>query len=156
MSLESNDKQQNNKDLDITEPKKGLMSCFSGFFSDLFTSDKKIGELNGKWAFMLKVVLMLLFVSIPTFFAWGTWVTTSIFEQNTLIQRLQDKTTQLPPTGGCVPTEDWRRRIEMAELQTITISDYTRNIDKQNTADHSQILILLEGIKTKVEMLTGK
>jgi hypothetical protein len=149
MSLENNKKQPINKDLDITDPKKGLMNCFSGFFKDLFKSENKIGELNGKWAFMLKVVLMLLFVSIPTFFAWGTWVTTSIFEQNTAIQRLQDKTTQLPP-------EDWRRRIEMVEIQTITTSDYTRNIDKQNSENHAKILILLENIKTKVEMMTSK
>jgi len=151
MSLESNDKQ-----LDITEPKKGLMSCFFGFFSDLFTSDKKIGELNGKWAFMLKVVLMLLFVSIPTFFAWGTWVTTSIFEQSTSIQRLQDKTGTLPPITGCIPSEDWRRRIELMETKSDLLSNYTASVDKQNAEDHSRILILLENIKTKVEMLTDK
>lgn len=41
---------------------------------------KPIGELNGPWAFLLKVSLTVLPIFMSTVLAWGVWVTKSVNE----------------------------------------------------------------------------
>lgn len=44
---------------------------------------KSIGELNGLWAFLMKLWLSLCPVFLVSFIAFGTWVTSSIYKANT-------------------------------------------------------------------------
>jgi len=143
----------------IEEPKNGLFYCVNNFLKNMFKQDnKKIGELNGKWAFMLKAVLTLFLILTPTFCGWCIWVTNSIFEQqNQYIEvrsnfnHLLEKTNELPPRSGCVPTEEWRNRIEKNETKTDKFIEQLYSIDKKNEQDHGKILKLLEGIKTSLD-----
>ena len=151
------------EDIYIEKPKNGLFYCVNNFLKNIFKQDKKIGELNGKWAFMLKAFLTLFLVITPTFFAWSTWVTVSIFDNNTqrveeriYIENIIEKLQHLPPPEGCPPNSEWKRRVESLENKTELLADYARAVEKKNDENNAKVLILLESIKTKVEILLPK
>jgi hypothetical protein len=58
--------------------------------------EKKIGELNGIWALMLRLTLVL----VPFWIGWSVWVTKSVFtherlfseERNVTNERIEVKT----------------------------------------------------------------
>ena len=136
----------------ILDNKKGLFKTILGMFYD----NQKIGEINGKWAFMLKAVLLLFFVCVPTFFGWATWVTKSTWDNTSRIEIIKENITLLPPPTGCAPTLDWQRRIENLEVYVENTGKDIKAIEKLNSDEHRQILIMLEGIKTKVELISTK
>ena len=151
MSTEVTSK-NDNEDI-ILDPKKSLLSSLLNCFGKFFVSDKKIGELNGKWAFIFKTVLLSLFICIPTFIGWASWTTTSIWDNTSEIKHIQNYIYELPPKAGCTPTNEWRRRIETTENENKEAKKEINLLEKTNATEHSQILILLEGIKTKLEIL---
>ena len=136
----------------IEEPKKGLLNWINNFV----TSNKSIGQLNGKWASAFKLLIMLSFLCIPTFFAWATWVTTTTWNNTNAITNIATYVEHLPPPEGCTPSADWRRRIEVLENNCIMYTKEIIQLDRTNATEHSQILILLEGIKTKLELISDK
>ncbi len=152
---------------EILEPKTG----FWHGIKTLFVSDKKIGELNGKWAAMLKMVLVIAILTVPTFFAWATWVTNEIFaakyhrnqtedfstrivelETNLkILTRVENEINKISDKVETLPPPEWRRRIEILENHDTTIDNKLNTLENTNNEGHAKILILLEGIKTKVE-----
>lgn len=156
-------------DEELLEPKQGLFTKLSS----LLTSDKKVGELNGKWATLFKAVLIVCILVIPTLLGWATWVTTEVFSYrshedvtadfNERIQALERTSSSIAKIEkqidniilkmDALPPPEWKRRIELLESQYATISSQLNDVDKTNTSEHGQILVLLEGIKTKVDMI---
>lgn len=43
------------------------------------SENKPLGELNGKYAFLFKVNMVLLPIMFSALLTWGVWVTSSIF-----------------------------------------------------------------------------
>ena len=160
----------------VLDTKLGTVSYLANMFKSLFISDKKIGELNGKWAGMFKIVLTISMLLIPTLFGWGVWITNKVIgseyhivqtqEYDVRITRLEevsqrdtifidkiekqlnkidDHLSILDPTDIC-------RRINnlenVNEEQNIAIN----TLDKNNTAEHTKVLLLLESIKTKLDL----
>jgi len=127
---------------------KGAVTKFVG---DVFSTEKKIGDLNGKWAVMLKVVVLSSTVLLPVILTWAVWVTTSIFAA-------QHHQTD---------TDSFRSRIvEIEKILTVTpeqIHHNTETLDTiqqdvkestaENSKDHSGIMVELGKIQTKLEML---
>jgi hypothetical protein len=156
-------------DEELLEPKQGLFTKLSS----LITSDKKVGELNGKWATLFKVVLIVCILVIPTLLGWATWVTTEVFSYRShadattgfderitklenatsAIARIEKQIDTITTKIDALPPPEWKRRIEILESQYTTISNQLDAVDKTNTSEHGQILVLLEGIKTKVDMI---
>jgi len=46
----------------------------------------KIGEINGKWALVFKMLLVGNSIMLPAVLAWGTWVTTMLFTSQAALQ----------------------------------------------------------------------
>lgn len=145
---------------DILEPKKGLFK----WFLRLFKSDKKIGELNGHWAALFKIILFMLLVSIPTFFTWMVWVTNSIYASQYHIsdtEKFEQRITELEKTDmtradlaskidrltGRLDTsspDELKRRVELLEQSFTNLTTKTVELDKNNVADHSKIITTLD------------
>jgi hypothetical protein len=169
-----------NKKIITQDEQDIVLDAKKGFFANIFTSvnkillsDKKIGELNGKWATLFKTFLMLSFITFPTFLAWGTWVTKNTFEmcnhlEDTahfnqrltnfesnvkIIERMESQINRISDKVETLPPPEWRRRIEILETEYAKISTEMKALDKINAAEHSQMLILLESIKTKLDLL---
>ena len=116
----------------------------------------RIGLMNGKWSFLLKAVL----ISTPAAWAifitvdlpWRVWVTRSTFQAlehdaraNDCMERIDEfmrdhrneykdlerRVDRLPP--------DYRDRVERLEIY-----------ERENKADHTNILISLEAIKAQL------
>lgn len=66
-------------------------------------SNQKLGELNGVWAMLFKVKLVLMSVVIPIGVGWGAWVTSSVTENDKNIALNQKQIAKL---------EDADRRLE--------------------------------------------
>jgi hypothetical protein len=56
----------------------------------------RIGELNGAWSTLLKVVLVIIPLSVPPAIGWATWVTNKVFEQANEITKIQSWQNQAP------------------------------------------------------------
>jgi hypothetical protein len=160
---------------EILEPNKTIIDTFFNIVKGPFKSDKKIGDLNGKWAIGLKLVIVLFFVSIPTFATWATWVTGSIYASNnhicdvyelqhdkritelekyaTLPIKLERELQRLHDKIDVLPHPEWRRRIELLETQYGESVKSVLQVDKKNAEDHQQIFVLLESIKTKLDLI---
>ena len=158
---------------DIIEPKIGFFNSICKFINNMLSSNKKIGDLNGKWAGLFKFVLILCILVIPSFFTWASWVTAEVFaskysrnhiehfeerivdlEANSkLLSRVENELIKISNKVDDLPPPDWKRRIEILENQRAI--DETRTIEqyKANQDDHNKILILLEGIKAKIELI---
>ena len=154
---------------EILEPKTGFWHSIKR----LFISDKKIGDLNGKWAAMLKMVLVIIILIVPTFFAWATWVTNEIFaakyhrsqtenfgtrlvelETNfKILSRVEAEINKISTKVETLPPPEWRRRIEILETHDAVLDKNLNTLEDANSDGHAKILILLEGIKTKVEAI---
>lgn len=150
-------------DLDLIEnthdPKKSFISLMLQFFKGIFHSEKKIGEMNGKWAALFRAVLVLLFFTIPTIGTWSIWITRSVWIQqghmtttssfedriDTLektdvsrahvseqLEKINNKINQLPP----IP---WQERINENTKCGVEIKQQILDLDKTNTQEHNRI-----------------
>jgi hypothetical protein len=54
----------------------------------------EILQMNSLWAASFKLLLLLVPFVALTLFSWGTWVTVSIFEHNSRIKLLEDRSTR--------------------------------------------------------------
>lgn len=120
---------------------------------------RAIGAMNGKWAFLLKLVLITtpaawaIFVTVDL--PWRVWVTKTTFASVETHKHLGDLTNKLDQyitareadyramdkRLDALPTPEWRKRVEDLE-----------GWERQNRADHAQILIALEAIKAKLNI----
>ena len=106
----------------------------------------RIGEMNGRWAMLLKVTL----VSIPcltslflaSFIPWAVWVTGNIYTSRQIVEVVRTMQTEAKASDiriDNLPPEEWKARIRVLEDDS-----------KQNLKDHQMIIISLEQIKTAV------
>ena len=157
----------------LIDSKKGFFGIICNFLNNLFSSDKKIGALNGKWATMLKICLMVAFISGPPILTWCTLVTKNVFDSSMhfknkehfdkklaefesnvkIIERIEIQLNKISDKVETLPPPEWRRRIEILEAEYTKANVEIRSLDKINSIEHGQILILLESIKTKLDML---
>lgn len=118
-----------------------------------------IGELNGRWSALMKIVLIItpffwsLFVTIDL--PWRVWMTLKEINFETYcavsqerlnhcetrldgLQKQQNTTNQVI---AALPPVEWRKRIEQLEAW-----------DRANRADYARILIALEAIKAQLHL----
>lgn len=140
----------------FVEPKKGILRWFFG----LFISDKKIGELNGRWAALFKLVLFIVVVSVPTAITWMLWVTSNIYASQYHIERCDnyeqrlidlektdvsraDLSRQMQVLSDKIetfPNAEWKRRVEFLEQKIETLAIKTNELDKVNSTEHTHII----------------
>ena len=106
----------------------------------------RIGELNGRWALLLKttVVVIPILTALVTaaFLPWSVWVTSNIYTmQNTtaVIDDLVKEAKAVDIRIDALPPDEWRARIRVLEDDA-----------KQNQKDHQVIIVSLEQIKGAV------
>jgi len=130
------------------------------FFKGMVHSEKKIGEMNGRWAALFRIVLVLLFLSIPTLGTWAMWVTRGIWktenhiktteqfsdrlnvlEKQTIILNRVDKSVQNIRTDlKDLPDPIETKKYTEHNTESIkTIKDSVILLDKVNTEQHNQI-----------------
>lgn len=122
-----------------------------------------IGAMNGKWAFLLKLVLITtpaawaIFVTVDL--PWRVWVTKATFAQGTHAEaaaRLTEKLEKyidarerdyriLENRIDDLPPEPWRERI-------LQLEDWER----ENRVDHADIKVSLEGMRMALEAIKEK
>ena len=154
------DRQQDDIEDIITEPKKKLLNMFGG----VLRSDKKIGEMNGRWAALFKIMLVSMSCLIPTMLGWMIWVSSNIYDADNFInanennhnrieelektditratlskqlETLNTRIENLPPT-------EWRKRIEKLEDNFDMLNSLLINLDKNNNSDHIKLTTILE------------
>jgi hypothetical protein len=160
------------EDGEFFEPKQGLWK----YFSSLLISKKKIGDLNGKWATMFKIVILISIIGVPTMLSWMTWVTSNIYaaqyhqtltegyaariidlETNMkILSRVESEIGKLSVKMDNLPPPEWKRRIEILEAGRETNAEHIIALDKNNSTEHSNILVILKEINTKLEFMDNK
>jgi len=109
-------------------------------------SGQRIGELNGRWAMLLKVTLVgipcLTSLFLASFIPWAVWVTGNIYTSRQIVEvvrTMQSESKAIDTRIDNLPPEEWKARIRVLEED-----------GKQNLKDHQTIIISLEQIKTAV------
>ena len=57
--------------------------------------EKKIGEMNGRWAILFKTVLVVIPVVNAMFIPWAVWVTTTLWEANFKVEQFQQISNEI-------------------------------------------------------------
>jgi hypothetical protein len=55
-----------------------------------------------------------------------------------------------------LPPPEWKRRIEILEAGRETNAEHIIALDKNNSTEHSNILVILKEINTKLEFMDNK
>lgn len=140
----------------VISTKRTLLDVIKG----IFKSDKTIGELNGRWAAGFKICVLLLFMIIPSLFGWGIWVTNQITKtryQSEIICVHQDRiiTDHTNKIGEIevVLSKHAQLLMRVPDIESRILRQEQRinQLDKNNSADHSKIMTILEFIKEQVE-----
>jgi hypothetical protein len=158
---------------DVIEPKIGIWHWLMSFFK----SDKRIGELNGHWAFLFKFILLVLLFVIPTIGTWGMWVTNEVInakyhaiqtsaygdritkleeaslKESVVLNHVSNQLTKIESIVTAISPPDLTRRIERIEKTADDNNTRLNTLDKNNSEQHANLLITLEQIKVKVESL---
>lgn len=118
-----------------------------------------IGEMNGKWGFLFKLVLITtpaawaIFITVDL--PWRIWVTKTTFQSTDthealrevsadiakLVDQHQRDIRELDRQLKNQPPQEWRDRIAKLE-----------DWERENKADHLRILVSLEAIKARLEI----
>lgn len=109
-------------------------------------ASRPIGELNGRWAFLLKLTLVLVpglcgifcAVAVP----WVRWITATSYAAEDHLEEvvlMREELDTLDARIRQLPTAEWCDRIRMLEDQM-----------RSNIEDHARIMISLEQIKGKL------
>lgn len=121
-----------------------------------------IGTMNGKWAFLLKAVLITtpaawtIFVTVDL--PWRVWVTRATFEASEHLDHATEMNAKLEKHVDAwandyrslenridgLPSSETRRRL--ADLEAW---------ERENREDHARIMIALEQIKAKLNIAPG-
>ena len=92
--------------------------------------ETRIGELNGRWALLIKVMLATYPIVVSGQLAWATWVTSNVFHLQPDKPRytFADAERQhaqmwraFDARMDALPPDDWRDRILSTERQLRTI-----------------------------------
>lgn len=145
----------NDSDLeDVIEPKLGIWHWFTSFFK----SDKRIGELNGHWAFLFKFVLLVLLFIIPTLGTWGVWVTNNVMTTQFHVEQTEQyesRISALEKHNVKAETIAQTLDTQINKLEKVNQEQNAKleSLEKSNSTEHSQILIMLEAMKATLEVI---
>lgn len=145
----------NDNDLeDVIEPKIGIWHWLTSFFK----SDKRIGELNGHWAFLFKFVLLVLLFIIPTLGTWGVWVTNNVMANKFHVEQTEEYESRISALEKHnVKSETIAQTLDtqINKLEKVNQEQNTKieSLERSNSSEHSQMLILLESMKATLELL---
>jgi hypothetical protein len=117
-------------------------------------SGTRIGELNGRWAMLLKFTLVAIpcitSLFLASFLPWAIWVTGNIYTSRQIVEVVQTMKSDLAAINKTVsnlPPPEWKAR-------TIKLEDAAI----ENRESHAEIKVVLEQnkitlgeIKTKLE-----
>lgn len=111
-------------------------------------SGPRIGELNGKWAMLLKATLVfvpvLTTVVTAAFLPWAVWVTSNIYTSQAVVLELNKITSRVESMDREIrnlPPQEWRTRI--IELEDANVV---------NREDHAIIKTTLAQIAQKLDV----
>ena len=118
---------------------------------------QRVGDLNGKWAFMFKTGVVILPIINACFIPWAIWVTTTLWDCSAAIKDgdkivdrielickehqadmafMRSEFKEVDQRLDGQPPDIWKQKIASIE------SDLRRNSD-----EHAQIMVSLEVIK---------
>ena len=103
---------------------------------------KPIGQLNGPWALLLKIVLVLVPIIATCSIPWIQWQTKEGYaseETRIIVTRLVESVEAINEKFAELPPPEWKERVKILEM------DARRNLE-----DHSDIKVSLEQIKAKL------
>ena len=116
--------------------------------NSLFHSNRPIGELNGHWAALLKIILVAVPIMIPIFLTWAIWVTAAVFEGKYHLQASE---------CASVVNADFHKEIKLRWKDTSQRLDALHakhaTYDRNNSDEHADITIALQSIKTKLDTI---
>ena len=102
-------------------------------------SGTRIGEMNGRWAMLLKVTLVgipcLTSLFLASFIPWAVWVTGNIYTSRQIVEvvrSMQAETSAMHETVGNLPPPEWKARILKLEDAAI-----------ENKEAHAEIKVIL-------------
>ena len=116
----------------------------------------RIGELNGRWAALLKITLVAvpLFTSIAlaSFLPWAVWVTGNIYTSRQtaeIVGSMESKVDNLNTTVQNLPPPEWKART--IKLEEAAIDNREAHAEIKVTLEQSQLT--LEEIKARVNSI---
>jgi hypothetical protein len=148
----------------ILDPKKGIF--------DFLKSKNSIGKLNGYWASLFKLILILTIIGVPTMFSWMVWATSENFANKYNRERTIDIVRTLESlheditgyqrnvsnglqniTLNTTRLQELEDRLNKLENEHQITQNKITGLDGKNTEEHTKVLVLLEAIKTKVDLM---
>lgn len=126
----------------------------------LSMAGQRVGDLNGKWAFLFKTGVVILPIINACFLPWAIWVTTTLWdcsaavrdgdkvisridglcnEHKTDMEFMRASLKEMDFRFDSLPPQVWKDKITMMEADM-----------RKNGEDHSKILVALEAIKQRL------
>ena len=134
----------------------------SRFVGDVLSTEKKIGDLNGKWAVMLKMAVLTSTIVAPLILAWAVWVTSSIFSTQHHIEdtenfrsRIVDIEGQLRVTPEKIQDleEDYKElKGDESKLKELNTSEH-KDISQQLNSNTQNLSVQLSAIKAQLDVI---
>ena len=144
---------------DIVDPKKTFINSALDLTKGIFHSEKKIGEMNGRWAALFRICLVVVVLGIPSIGGWGLWLTRNainteyhlestvrfeeridILEQhNVMLERVEKQIEKISKDVDNLPPAEWRDIINNNTKNDADIKQRIIDLDKSNSAEHSKI-----------------
>ena len=117
------------------------------------------------WTVAVKMVLVMWVIFITCFLPWAIWVTSSIYQSEShidnselFIQRFDKVDIEIKSINDNIKTIPLRVDVleqSQQDLSKAYIKSEERSveIDKKNSSEHSDIKIMLSGLKTKMDIM---
>lgn len=121
------------------------------FVSEVLNTNKPIGELNGKWAVMLKLTILIVSILLPFLMTWGIWVTAHVYSSRHHIISTSSFRNRLVETEKIA--NQMVHEISKLEYEYLQLRKSLKAINESNATDHEIIMVQLSKIQTKLEIL---
>ena len=111
-----------------------------------------IGQLNGRWAALLKLALLTYPILLTAGLTWATWVTASVLELNTFMRagpRWTEKDAQIQ-TGVIQQWVDARIEAKVPPVAVVTRLVALEAITRENATQVRHNALMLAKITTKM------
>jgi len=121
-------------------------------------SNKPIGQLNGRWAMLLKVTLATYPVILAGAITWSVWVTVNIFELRAFAQQ-GPRWTAGAGTDATAVVKEWVERKFKDEVPPKTVIERLTRLER--VADETQKTvqsnsIALASLTTSIQSMMGE
>jgi hypothetical protein len=72
-----------------------------------------------------------------------------------ILERVEKEINKIGIKVDDFPPPEWRRRIDVLESVTDKVNTKLETIDKNNSSEHHSITLLVESIKTKLDLISN-